>query len=160
LRIAYIVPEYTPRIVGGLGTYAQYMCSALVDLGHEVTIFTLNDGTLKTEENIGGVEIYRPTKINLPKGVIDSMFPNDMRHWGIPDIVIYNIFSASKLINLIKNNRKQFDIIVAHDWLSGIAGMIAASNANLPLVFHLHSTEKGRAMGNGSQTISSVELKT
>jgi len=160
LRIAYLVPEYTPRIVGGLGTYAQYMCQALTDLGHEVTIFTLNDGTLKNQENIGGVEIYRPMTMNLPEGVIDSLLPNDMQHWGIPGIVLYNIFSASKFINLIKKDRKQFDIIVVHDWLAGIAGMIAGSNTELPLVFHLHSTERGRAMGNGSQTIASIEWKT
>ena len=146
MRIAYLVPEYTPRIVGGLGTYAQYMCPALADLGHEVTIFTLNDGTLKTQENIGGVEIYRPMTMNLPKGVIDSLLPNDMHHWGIPGIVLYNIFSASKFINLIKKDRKQFDIIVAHDWLAGIAGMIAGSNTELPFVFHLHSTERGLSL--------------
>ena len=148
MRIAYFVPEYTPRIVGGLGTYAQYMCPALADLGHEVTVFTLNDGTLKTQENIGGVDIYRPMTINIPNGVLESL-PNDIRHWGIPGIVLYNIFSAAKFIDLIKIDGKQFDIIVVHDWLSGIAGMIAGSNTELPLVFHLHSTERGRAMGNG-----------
>jgi glycogen synthase len=160
LKIAYFVPEYIPRIVGGLGTYAQYMCPALADLGHEVTVFTLNDGTLKKEENIGGVDIYRPITIDLPKGVLDSLLPNDMHHWGIPEIVLYNIFSASKFIDLIKIDGKQFDIIVVHDWLSGIAGMIAGSNTDLPLVFHLHSTERGRAMGNGSQKIGSIEWKT
>lgn len=88
------------------------------------------------------------------------MVPYDMHHWGIPEIVLYNIFSASKLIDLIKLNGIQFDIIVVHDWLSGIAGMIAGSNTELPLVFHLHSTERGRAMGNGSQRIASIEWKT
>ncbi len=160
MKIAYFVPEYTPRIVGGLGTYAQYMCPALADLGHEVTIFALNDGTLKTQENIGGVDIYRPMTTNLPKGVLESVVPNDMHHWGIPEIVLYNIFSASKFIDLIKIDGKQFDIIVVHDWLSGISGMIAGSNTELPLVFHLHSTERGRAMGNGSQRIASIEWKT
>ncbi|MCJ7443483.1 MAG: glycosyltransferase family 4 protein [Methanotrichaceae archaeon] len=160
LRIAYFVQEYTPKIVGGLGTYAQYMCTALADLGHEITIFTLNDGTLKTEENIGGVEIYRPMTINIPRGVLDSLLPHDIHHWGIPGIVLYNIFSAAKFIDLIKKERKQFDIIVVHDWLSGIAGMIAENNTDLPLVFHLHSTEPGRALGNGSQTIASIEEKT
>jgi glycogen(starch) synthase len=160
LRIAYFVQEYTPKIVGGLGTYAQHICPALVDLGHEVTIFTLNDGTLKTKENIGGVEIYRPMTMNIPKGVLDSLIPHDIHHWGIPEIMFYNIFSAAKFIDLIKKDRKQFDIIVVHDWLSGIAGMIAENNTELPLVFHLHSTERGRAMGNGNQTIASIEWKT
>jgi len=160
LRIAYLVLEYTPRIVGGLGTYAQSMCPALVELGHEVTVFALNDGTLKTQENIDGVNIYRPITTNLPNAVVESVLPNDMHHWGIPEIVLYNIFSASKLTNLIKISGKQFDIIVVHDWLSGIAGMIAGSNTELPIVFHLHSTERGRSMGNGSQRIAAIEWKT
>ncbi len=112
MRIAYFVQEYTPKIVGGLGTYAQYMCMALADLGHEITIFTFNDGTLKTEENIGGIEIYRPMTINIPGGVIDLLLPHDIHHWGIPGIVLYNIFGAAKFINLIKEDRKQFDIII------------------------------------------------
>jgi glycogen(starch) synthase len=136
------------------------MCLALKELGHDVTVFTLNDGTLKTRENISGVDIYRPITIDLPKGVLDSLFPNDMHYWRIPEIVLYNIFSASKFIDLIKVDRKQFDIIVVHDWLSGISGMIAGSNTELPLVLHLHSTEWGRGMGNGSQRIASIELKT
>jgi glycogen(starch) synthase len=159
LKIAYFVPEYTPRIVGGLGTYAQYMCPALADLGHEVTVFTLNDGTLKTQENIGGIDIYRPKTINIPNGVVESL-PNEIRHWGIPGIMLHNIFSSAKLIDLIKIDGKQFDIIVVHDWLSGIAGMIAGSNTEMPLVFHLHSTERGRAMGTGCQTMASIEWKT
>lgn len=160
LRIAYFVQEYAPRIVGGLGTYALNMCPALADLGHEVTVFALNDGTLKTQENIGGVEIYRPTTIDIPNGVLESLLPKDIHHWGIPGIVLYNIFSAAKFIDLIKIERKQFDIIVVHDWLNGIAGMIAEHNTELPLVIHLHSTEKGRSMGYGSQTIASVEWNT
>jgi glycogen(starch) synthase len=74
--------------------------------------------------------------------------------------MMYNIFSASKFIDLIKKGSKQFDIIVVHDWLAGIAGTIAGSNTQLPLILHLHSTEQGRAMGNGSQRISSIEQKT
>jgi glycosyltransferase involved in cell wall biosynthesis len=160
LRIAYFVQEYTPRIVGGLGIYAQHMCPALVDLGHEVTVFTLNDGTLETEEDIGGVEIYRPKILNVPKRVIESLLPHDIQHWGMPGIVLYNIFSAAKFIDLIKKEGRQFDIIVVHDWLSGIAGMIPEHNIDLPLVFHIHSTERGRAMGNGSKTVDSIEWKT
>ncbi|MCJ7445727.1 MAG: glycosyltransferase [Methanotrichaceae archaeon] len=123
-------------------------------MGYEITIFALNDGALKTEENIGDIEIYRPMTINIPRGILDSLLPPDIHHWGIPGIVLFNIFSAAKFIDLIKKERKQFDIIVVHDWLSGIAGMIAEKNTELPLVFHLHSTEPGQALENGSQTNS------
>lgn len=159
MRIAYIVPEYVPRIVGGLGTYAQYICPALADLGHEITVFTLNDGTLKNQENIDGVEVIRPNAIDIPAEVLE-LLPSDSRLWGIPEILLHNIIAASQLIDLIKKNGRQFDIIAVHDWLSGIAGLIAASNTEQPLVFHIHSSERGRGMGNGSQTIASIEHRT
>lgn len=159
LRIAYIVPEYVPRIVGGLGTYAQYMCPALTDLGHEITVFTLNDGTLKTQENIDGVEVFRPNTIDIPAEVLE-LLPSDSRIWGIPEILLHNIIAAAQLIDLIKKDGRQFDIIAVHDWLSGIAGLIAASNTERPLVFHIHSSEQGRGMGNGSRTIASIEHRT
>ena len=85
LRIAYFVSEYTLRIVGGLGACAQDMCQALKELGHDVTIFTLNVATLETQENISGLDTYRPMTIDLPKGVLDSLLPNDMHYLGIPE---------------------------------------------------------------------------
>lgn len=159
MRIAYIVPEYVPRIVGGLGTYAQYMCPALADLGHEVTVFTLNDGNLKNQEHIDGVEVYRPHAIAIPKEVLE-LLPSDSRLWGIPQILLHNILTAAQIVDLIKKDEREFDIIAVHDWLSGIAGLIAASNIGRPLVFHIHSSEQGRGMGNGSETIGSIERRT
>jgi len=46
---------------------------------------------------------------------------------------MYNYLSASKLIN--------------------------ERELKLPLVFHVHSTEKGRTLGNGSEVISNLELR-
>jgi len=45
MRIGYFVWEYPPRIVGGLGTYAANICPAILDLGHDISVFTMNDGT-------------------------------------------------------------------------------------------------------------------
>ena len=65
-----------------MGTYAQYMCPALADLGHEITVFTLNDGTLKNQENIDGVEVFRPNAIDIPAEVLE-LLPGNYRLWGI-----------------------------------------------------------------------------
>jgi len=73
---------------------------------------------------------------------------------------MYNYLSASKLINeLVRKDEFKFDIVVAHDWLSIIAGIAIKRELNLPLVFHVHSTEKGRTLGNGSEVISNLELR-
>lgn len=52
MKIGYFVWEYPPRIVGGLGTYAQNMAPMLVAKGHDVTLFTINSGDLVTSEVI------------------------------------------------------------------------------------------------------------
>ncbi|MEM3785802.1 MAG: glycosyltransferase family 4 protein, partial [Nitrososphaeria archaeon] len=66
---------------------------------------------------------------------------------------------ATKLINqLVKLDGREFDLIVAHDWLSFIGGIISKRELKLPLVTHFHSTEKGRSMGNGSKTIVELEM--
>ncbi|MEM4713797.1 MAG: glycosyltransferase [Candidatus Bathyarchaeia archaeon] len=44
MRIGFFVWEYPPQIVGGLGTYAEYITREFVQLGHDVTVFTLNPG--------------------------------------------------------------------------------------------------------------------
>ena len=55
LRIGFFVYEYPPAIVGGLGTYAENVTQQYLDLGHDVSVFTLNGGNLKTREILGGV---------------------------------------------------------------------------------------------------------
>jgi glycosyltransferase involved in cell wall biosynthesis len=74
-------------------------------------------------------------------------------------ILVYNYLSASKLVNeLIRKENFKYDIVVAHDWLSAIGGMIVKREVDLPFAFHVHSTEKGRTLGNGSEVVSNIEL--
>jgi glycogen(starch) synthase len=44
LRIGFFVLEYPPQLVSGLGTYAEYITREFVELGHDVSVFTLNPG--------------------------------------------------------------------------------------------------------------------
>jgi len=97
LRIGFFVWEYPPKIVGGLGTYAENITREFVDIGNDVSVFTLNDGTMKTREIIQGVEVHRPLIVNViniwPFFVID-----DVKKWGtiirfFNDLFIYNILS-------------------------------------------------------------------
>jgi len=165
LRIGFFVWEYPPQLVGGLGTYADYITRELVELGHEVTVFTLNQGNLKTKEVMKGVEVHRPMIVDA-SNVFPMFVINDLLKWGtnirfFNDIFIYNVLSASKLVNgLIKKEGYKFDIICVHDWLSSIAGMITKNETKIPLVFHVHSTEWGRSGGQGSEVVSHLESET
>ncbi|MHC1635821.1 MAG: glycosyltransferase family 4 protein [Candidatus Methanospirareceae archaeon] len=162
MRIGFFVWEYPPRIVGGLGTYAENMCQKLLDLGHDIAVFTMNDGTLKTREISRGVDIHRPMIVD-GSDILPLFLTKDLQRWGtgvkfFNDIFIYNILSASKFVNdVIRKEGYKFDIVCVHDWLSAIAGIIIKHETNLPFVFHLHSTEWGRSLDSGSRVVLHLE---
>jgi glycogen(starch) synthase len=165
LRIGFFVWEYPPNLVGGLGTYAEYITRKFVELGHDVTVFTLNGGDLKTNETLNGVKVHRPM-IADASNIFPMFVTEDLRKWGtnirlFNDIFIYNILSATKLINqLVKKENEKFDIVCVHDWLSSIAGIIVKNETKIPVVFHVHSTEWGRSGDQGSEVVSHLELMT
>jgi len=149
-------------MVGGLGTYAEYITREFISLGQDVTVFTLNPGNLKTREVIKGVEIHRPL-IADASNVFPMFVIDDLKRWGtnirlFNDIFIYNILSATKFINGIMRKEKcHFDVVCVHDWLSSIAGIITKNETEIPVAFHVHSTEWGRSGGKGSQVVSHLE---
>jgi glycosyltransferase involved in cell wall biosynthesis len=164
MKIAVLVYEYPPKIVGGLGTYAAEITRKFVLLGHDVTVFTMNDdqGSLPTRELLRGIEIHRPVHIDVSDSLPDVV-AEDIKKWGrgikfFSKILMYNYLSASKMINeLVRAEDFKFDLVVAHDWLSIIAGISIKKELGLPLVFHVHSNERGRTLGNGSGVVSSIE---
>jgi glycosyltransferase involved in cell wall biosynthesis len=163
LRIGFFVWEYPPSLVGGLGTYAQNMAPKLVNLGHNVSVFTMNRGGLPTVEVLDGVDVHRPQIMDMTKGL--SLIVSDgLNRWGsglrfFSDITVYNMLSASKFLNkLVAKENARFDMICYHDWLSALAGITVQQNSKLPSVFHVHSTEWGRTNGQGSEVVSNIEL--
>ena len=124
MKIAVMVYEYLPKIVGGLGTYAAEITRKFVLLGHDVTVFTMNDdqGSLPTRELMRGIEIHRPIHIDVSDSLPD-VIAEDIKKWGrginfFSKILMYNYLSTSKLINkLVKEEDFKFDLVVAHDWL-------------------------------------------
>jgi glycogen(starch) synthase len=162
LRVGFFVWEYPPRLVGGLGTYAEYLAHEFVDIGHDVSVFTLNGGDLKTREILRGVEVHRPL-IADASNIFPFFVVDDLKKWGtniklFNDIFIYNILSATKFLNmLIKKENYHFDIVCVHDWLSSVAGLVIKNESKIPVVFHTHSTEWGRSGGQGSEVVSHLE---
>jgi glycosyltransferase involved in cell wall biosynthesis len=165
MKLAVLVYEYPPKIVGGLGTYSAEITRQFVLMDNDVTVFTMNDdaGSLPTREICRGIEVHRPQHIDI-SGSLPDVVAEDIKKWGrgiqfFSKILVYNYLSASKLVNeLIRKDKFKYDIVVAHDWLSAIGGMTVKREVGLPFAFHVHSTEKGRTFGNGSTTVSNIEL--
>jgi len=166
MKIAVFVYEYPPKIVGGLGTYAAEITRKFVLLDHDVSVFTMNDdkGSLPTRELWRGIEIHRPVHIDVSDSLPD-VIAEDVKKWGrgiqlFSKILVYNYLSAAKLINeLVRRDEFKYDVVVAHDWLSAISGIAVKRELGLPLIFHVHSTEKGRTLGNGSDVVSNIERR-
>ena len=166
MKFAVLVYEYPPKIVGGLGTYAAEITRNFVLMDHDVTVLTMNDdaGSLATREIWRGIEIHRPLHLDVSDSLPD-VIAEDIRKWGrgiefFGKLLVYNYLSASKLINeLIRKEGMNYDLVVAHDWLSVIGGITVKKESKLPLAFHVHSTEYGRTLGNGSSVVSNIELR-
>jgi glycosyltransferase involved in cell wall biosynthesis len=162
LRIGFFVWEYPPCLVGGLGTYADYITREYVSLGHDVSVFTMNDGHLKTREIISGVDVQRPMIVDASK-VFPMLVTDDLKKWGtnirfFNDVFIYNILSAAKFVNhCVRKEGIKYDVVCFHDWLSSIAGLTIEQELKMPLIFHVHSTEWGRTGDSGSQVVSHLE---
>jgi glycosyltransferase involved in cell wall biosynthesis len=164
MEIAFFVYEFPPYVVGGLGTYANYVTRAFVKTGHDVTVFSMHLEGASTRDVHRGVEVHRPIVANIDIGLLMPMFiPEEVRGWSkqgqeyFGDVMLYNFLSASKLVNdLVRTEHKKIDLIVSHDWLGSPGGILACHGLKKPLVFHVHSTEEGRT-GNGSNTIKRLE---
>lgn len=148
--------------MGGLGTYAQYITREFIKLGHDVSVFTMNTGGLKTHEIMSGVDIHRPLITDI-SSIFPALVTEDLRRWGthikfFSDVFVYNILSATKFVNeCIRKEGRKYDVVCIHDWLSAIAGLTIKNELKIPTVFHVHSTEWGRSGGGGSQVIMHIE---
>ena len=165
MKIAHFSWEFPPAIWGGLGTFATEITQKQVTMGNEIAVFALNyENKLNTYDNWNGVEVYRPKIFDFTSAFY-LFADQDVRSWGsnfkfFADVISYNLLSASQLVNLpIRKNDRSYDIIDAHDWLGIIGGIVAKKELDLPLMFHVHSTEGGRSIGGGSHTIKSIEFE-
>jgi glycogen(starch) synthase len=164
LELAVLAWEFPPRLVGGLGTYAQEISAQFVRMGHDVTVFTLNEGFLPTRDVWSGVDVHRPLLVDIieafPQSTVEDIRKRYHNVGFLAHILCYNISSSLSLVyDLARKEHRKFDIVVSHDWLSIIGGMITRRELDIPLVFHVHSTEQGRSLGGGSQYITELEQK-
>ena len=166
MKIVHFTWEFPPVIYGGLGTFVTELSQKQNSLGNEVTVFTLNrTNELETYEKWNNIiDVYRPKTLDVSSTYL-LFAERDFRNWGeyfkfFADVVSYNTISASQLVNLlVRKEGKKYDIIDAHDWLGIMGGMIAKKELNMPLMFHVHSTEVGRSVGRGSHVIKDIEFE-
>ena len=158
MKIAYFVDEFPPFFRGGLGTYATEISRQLTRKGHSLSVFSRNMGNDPTSDTWSGIEVHRPLLMKF-SDIFSIINPAEVNTWDesgqefFAETVLYNMLSASKVVNyLVQKEHQHYDLLVSHDWLAALAGIIAKRNLGVPFVFHFHSTEQGRNPA-GSPTI-------
>jgi glycosyltransferase involved in cell wall biosynthesis len=79
-----------------------------------------------------------------------------------PTIALTGLFDevltyGPRLLSRLRQLGLKFDLIHAHDWLSGVAGLYLKNKIGLPLIVHVHATEIERTGGNPNQDIYNLE---
>ena len=162
MKIACFVDEFPPFFRGGLGTYATEISRKFIRKGHSLSVFSRNMGNDPTSDTWQGVDVHRPRLMKF-SDIFSIVNPAEVKTWDdngqefFAETILYNLLSASKLVNdLVLKDKEQYDLLVSHDWLAALAGIIARRNLGAPFVFHFHSTEQGRNPA-GSPTIKDIE---
>jgi len=133
MRVLHLSWEFPPRIVGGIASHVYDLSRALVRRSTEVHVLTCGFPRASKYEKVDGVNVNR----------FETYAAGDsFSGWALR--MQKNMeMSGCDLINYIKG----CDLIHAHDWLSGIAGIGLKHLYRRPLIVTMHSTEYGRRTG-------------
>ena len=166
LSIAFVSIEYPPRIFGGLGAYTTDIINAFTELGHRVIIATPNEGdSLPSYEIVDCVDVYRLQSISDRNTLELFLSQETWDTWGdqgvdfLCELLSYNHLAASEIIKLVRNGER-LNVCVGHDWLDLPAAMTIKRETGIPTIFHVHSTEVGRSMGNSNPQIQRFESRS
>lgn len=160
MRVAFLTWEYPPLIVGGLGTYSHYMTRWMARLGHEVEVYAPSPPGVKPEpSDIERLEVNWVQVPDLSPGLRHAV-SEEIQAWGdgvkfFSDVLTYNSAAASTIASKIL--RGDLDIVSYNDWLCSLAGISLSRLGGAATVYHVHSTEWGRALGRGSRTVTEIE---
>jgi glycogen synthase len=119
--------------VGGVGVHVTELAAALERRGHEVHVFTRMGPNQSHYDRIDGVHYHR-CGFDLNPNFVDEV--NNMCR-----SFVHHVFQTEDYIGA-------FDIVHAHDWLSGNALIWSKQGRRRKSVLTIHSTEYGRCGNN------------
>ncbi|MDI6710236.1 MAG: DUF1957 domain-containing protein [Bacillota bacterium] len=129
-RVLMLSWEFPPRTVGGLGRHVYDLSRALARLGVTILVLTAPAPGLPEREEVEGVQVLR-----LAPGAVDS---EDFLTW-VGQLNRGMVGLAGKIAPC--------DLVHAHDWLVGEAGVAISRRWGCPLIATIHATEHGRHRG-------------
>lgn len=142
MKLLFFTWEYPPYKAGGIAAHCEDLATTLADQGHEPVVITYGDEELSEVRD--GVEIHRVPSTNSANNTLSWAM-----HLGHQ--------MEKKAIELSKE--KDFDLVHAHDWMAVPGATGVKKTLELPMVFTVHSTQKGRDGINSEyqETIHNLE---
>lgn len=134
MRVLMLSWEFPPKIVGGIARHVHDLSLALVKKGVEVSVITCGVQGAADYETLNGVKVYRV--------VMNNPSTPDFLTW-----VLQLNLNMVEMANRLALLGATFDLIHAHDWLSGFAGKNLKHSWRIPLISTIHATEYGRNNG-------------
>ncbi len=133
MRVLHLSWEFPPRIIGGIASHVFDLSRALIRRGVETHVVTCNFPGAREYENVDGVNLHRFEAYAAGDSFLSwaLRMQKNMERRGC-DLI---------------NSLKGVDVIHAHDWLSGVAGIGLKNLYRKPLIITMHSTEYGRRTG-------------
>ncbi|GMQ86206.1 MAG: D-inositol-3-phosphate glycosyltransferase [Acidimicrobiia bacterium] len=156
-QVAYLAmhssPLNQPGIgnAGGMNVYVDELATTMASMHIEAVVFTRRTDPRQTEV-VQPVPGYRVVHI-------DAGPPQPL---PIPDLVSHVGAFGEGIVDWTKRNRKQFDVVHSHYWLSGWAGVLVKQALGLPLAnsFHTLGRVKDAAHGADEPQSSAARLRT
>ncbi|MFI5892744.1 glycosyltransferase [Actinoplanes sp. NPDC051513] len=145
MRIAMISEHASPLGDGGQHTHVADLSAALVELGHEVRVYTRRDDPTVAEEvtTRGGIRV-----VHVPAGPA---------HAVPPDLLLPYMGEFARWLEQQWRAGWAPEVVHAHFWTSGLAAVTAARQMDIPVVQSFHELGEAGATSDGKPSRSGYE---
>jgi glycogen(starch) synthase len=148
LRVIILTWEFPPRIVGELSGYVNRLAVELARKKIDTHVVTYHDSWTGYHEGADGVKAYRISNpINAQVNIIT---------WALT----LNAEIERTAASIYYQNKREVDLIDAHDWHLIPAAVNLKKAFNIPFVFSVDSLEDHRSHGSSAPlnlSIKSIE---
>ncbi len=155
--IHWVSSELPPHVIGGLGRYVERMTGALATAGARVEMYGFaprEGGTPRS--SIGPVAMNRVGR--APRGASSGAGRAPRAVAVAAAAAGHLVFGVRVAARILRSDRGTADpIVVVHDWMGCLAGVLCAVLGRRRVVFHLHSSEHGDA-GSARRTAGARAL--
>lgn len=154
IRVLMFGWELPPKISGGLGVACAGLLSGLKNSG-QVSVNFCMPQLLATRLTAAQLDSLRTGLGDYISS--EAMVAAIPAGAGSYTANVTEALSMALAVPQVLAEHGPFDLIHCHDWLTFLAGVAAKKATGLPLVLHVHSTERDRAGWSQNEAIVNIE---